>query len=45
MWAQTVIEGREPEKRRQILDALVEYGKLDTLAMVEILRVLQNVAV
>ena len=41
LWMETVLGGRNSEKRQQIFDDLREYCALDTYAMVEIWRVLE----
>lgn len=43
-WMQTVLGGKNPHEKDKTLGDLREYCKLDTLAMVEIYRVLQKVA-
>lgn len=35
-WMQTVLDGKNPDQKEKILKDLIEYCKLDTLAMVEI---------
>ena len=42
VWMETVLEGKNSEKRDEIMNALIEYCKLDTLAMVRLYEVLQN---
>ena len=42
VWMETVLEGKNTEKRDEIMNALIEYCKLDTLAMVRLLEILQN---
>ena len=39
---ETVLEGKNTEKKDETMNALIEYCKLDTLAMVRLLEVLQN---
>ncbi|MFT5234470.1 MAG: hypothetical protein ACI9UQ_002516 [Candidatus Krumholzibacteriia bacterium] len=41
-YAEVIYEDVEPGRRAAILNQLLEYCKLDTLAMVEILRVLNR---
>ncbi len=41
-WMHTVLDGKNQELKDQIMSDLVEYCKLDTLAMVEIWRVLHG---
>lgn len=36
LWMEAVLDGKREDQKQQILDDLVEYCKLDTLAMVEI---------
>ena len=38
LWMEAVLDGKRDEQKQQILDDLVEYCKLDTLAMVEIYK-------
>lgn len=40
IWMQTVLDGKNTEQKEKILKDLLEYCKLDTLAMVEIWKVL-----
>ncbi len=42
LWMEAVLDGKRDEQMQQILDDLVEYCKLDTLAMVEIYRYMNN---
>jgi len=42
IWMQTVLDGKNTEQKEKILKDLLEYCKLDTLAMVEIWKVLNN---
>ncbi len=42
IWMQTVLDGKNTEQKEKILKDLLEYCKLDTLAMVEIWKVLKN---
>jgi hypothetical protein len=37
-WMEVVLDGKHPEDKEKILDDLIEYCKLDTLAMVEIYK-------
>jgi len=41
LWMETVLDGKRPEEKEQILSDLVEYCGLDTLAMVEIFKYLK----
>lgn len=43
VWMQTVIDERNPEKKDKVMNDLIKYCTRDTLAMVEIWRVLRNV--
>lgn len=43
LWMEAVLDGKRDEQKQQILDDLVEYCKLDTLAMVEIYKKLVGV--
>jgi hypothetical protein len=43
IWMETIIEGRNSTEKKKILNDLIEYCKLDTLAMVEIWKVLISV--
>lgn len=43
LWMEAVLDGKREEQKQQILDDLVEYCKLDTLAMVEIYNVLGKI--
>jgi hypothetical protein len=36
LWMEAVLDGKREDQKQRILDDLVEYCKLDTLAMVEI---------
>ena len=38
LWMEAVLDGKRDEQKQQILDDLVKYCKLDTLAMVEIYK-------
>jgi hypothetical protein len=40
-WMEAVLDGKRDAEKQQILDDLIEYCKLDTLAMVEIYKVLK----
>jgi hypothetical protein len=42
VWMETVLEGKNTDKKDEIMNALIEYCKLDTLAMVRLLEVLHN---
>ena len=42
LWMETILDGEHSEEKDQILDNLVEYCKLDTLAMVEIWKALSR---
>ncbi len=42
LWMEAVLDGKRDGEREQILSDLVEYCGLDTLAMVEIFRVLSQ---
>jgi hypothetical protein len=42
IWMATVLDGDNNDERKKILEDLIEYCKLDTLAMVEIWRVLKK---
>lgn len=42
LWMEAVLDGKRDDEKEQILTDLVEYCKLDTLAMVEIFKVLQK---
>ncbi len=42
-WMQTVLDGKNPEQKEKILKDLIEYCKLDTLAMVRIYETLLKV--
>lgn len=42
LWMEAVLDGKRTDQKEQILADLLEYCKLDTLAMVEIFRVLQK---
>lgn len=41
LWMETVLMGKNTEKKEQIMHDLIEYCKLDTLAMVQLYKVLQ----
>ncbi len=41
-WTETIFEGKNKEKREIIVQALREYCRLDTLAMVQLYKFLQN---
>jgi hypothetical protein len=43
LWMEAVLDGKRADQKEQILSDLIEYCKLDTLAMVEIYRVLLNI--
>lgn len=40
LWMEAVLDGKRPNEKEKILDDLLDYCKLDTLAMVEIYNVL-----
>ncbi len=42
LWMEAVLDGKHPKDKEKILSGLLEYCKLDTLAMVEIYRVLDR---
>ena len=42
LWMEAVLDGKHEEEKDKVLNDLVEYCKLDTLAMVEIYKVLRN---
>lgn len=42
LWMEAVLDGKRIDQKEQILADLLEYCKLDTLAMVEIFRVIQK---
>ncbi|MEK7571627.1 MAG: DUF2779 domain-containing protein [Patescibacteria group bacterium] len=41
LWMETILDGKNTEKKAQIMTDLIEYCKLDTLAMVQLYKVLQ----
>jgi len=41
-WVETILEGKHEDEREKIIEALLEYCKLDTFAMVEIFRFLNG---
>ncbi|MEK7570886.1 MAG: DUF2779 domain-containing protein [Patescibacteria group bacterium] len=41
LWMETVLDGKNAETKNQIMTDLIEYCKLDTLAMVQLFKVLQ----
>jgi hypothetical protein len=43
LWMQAILDGKHVDQKQQILDDLLDYCKLDTLAMVEIYKTLQTV--
>lgn len=43
LWMEAVLDGKRTDQKEQILADLLEYCKLDTLAMVEIFRVIQKI--
>lgn len=45
IWMETVLNGKNKDKRDKIMNDLIEYCKLDTLAMVKIFEDLQRVIV
>lgn len=42
LWMEAVLDGKRDDEKEKILDDLIEYCKLDTLAMVEIYNVLKD---
>ncbi len=38
LWMEAILDGKRPDEKDKILDDLIKYCKLDTLAMVEIFR-------
>lgn len=42
LWMEAVLDGKRPDEKDKILSDLLDYCKLDTLAMVEIFRVLHE---
>lgn len=42
LWTETILKGKNPEKKQQILNDLISYCTLDTFAMVEILAELRR---
>lgn len=42
LWMEAVLDSKHPEDKDKVLNDLLEYCKLDTLAMVEIFRVLDR---
>ncbi len=42
LWMEAVLDGKRDDEKQQILDDLIEYCRLDTLAMVKIYNVLRN---
>ena len=42
LWMEAVLDGKRPDEKEKILSDLLEYCKLDTLAMVEIYKVLKK---
>ena len=42
LWMETVLYGKNPDRKDKILEDLIEYCRLDTLAMVEIYKVLRG---
>lgn len=42
LWMEAVLDGKRPDEKDKILGDLIEYCKLDTLAMVEIFNVLRK---
>lgn len=43
IWMETILDGEHEEEKEKILNDLIEYCKLDTLAMVELFRVLSKI--
>ena len=44
LWMEAVLDGKRPDEKEKILGDLLDYCKLDTLAMVEIYRKLLEVS-
>jgi hypothetical protein len=44
LWMEAVLDGKRPDEKEKILADLLDYCKLDTLAMVEIWRVLSKLS-
>lgn len=42
LWMECVFEGQKPAEKNQLMQNLLEYCKLDTLAMVQLFKVLQS---
>lgn len=42
IWMETILDGKNPESKNKILSDLIAYCKLDTLAMVQLFKVLQT---
>jgi hypothetical protein len=42
LWMEAVLDGKRPDEKEKILSDLLDYCKLDTLAMVEIYNVLKR---
>jgi hypothetical protein len=42
LWMEAVLDGKRPDEKDKILDDLIKYCGLDTFAMVEIFRKLQD---
>lgn len=42
LWMETILDGKNTETKNQIMTDLIEYCKLDTLAMVQLFKVLQT---
>jgi hypothetical protein len=42
LWMEAILDGKRPDEKDKILDDLIKYCKLDTLAMVEIFRKLRD---
>lgn len=45
LWMEAVLDGKRDSEKQQILDDLIEYCKLDTLAMVEIYNYLLQISI
>ena len=43
IWMETIIDGKNKDKKDKILSDLLKYCKLDTLAMVEIYNVIKKI--
>ena len=45
LWTEAILDEKRAEQKDQILEDLIEYCKLDTLAMVEIFKILKSSAI